>query len=838
MKKFILFLTFLFCYTLTQTVSAQSSAINWNDERQTIDGFGVSDGWIAKHLQVHPDKEAIMDLLFSRNGGAGFSILRQRIDPDFVNNDGTYNWNETDFLGSVWTAQQALARDCDLVWAVPWTPPSHWKTNNSEVNGGFLKTAHYQDWANAMEAYYQRMKNNHGINYYGISAQNEPGPKSWESCDWDRNNLRDFIKNNLGRTLNTRLIAPEATRWDNGTHSDDVEYWYSPIENDATAKGYVDILGGHAYPSSNIDHSQSNYGKPVWMTEWSYDVSNEDLSIENGVQWAYNWWRLLSNAQVNSVHFWWAVNMNEDGKQQGLINAAKIQSGQSGFSVAKRLYTLGNFSKFVRPGWVQINNQKTPATDLHVASFKDPSTNEFAIVVINKGSSSQSVTLNFNGFTCNTITPHRTSATQNLVQLSSISGGSSVTVSVPSKTVTTYVGTATPNTTAGQLKRKVNAGADDAEEKSDGSMDLVSGDLDFGSKPYHGIRFTNITIPQGATITSAKVQFTADKNGESTTANLVVKGQDSNDAGPFSTTQNNLSNKNRTSASQTWNVPAWNTANERSSNQQTPDLKAIIQEIVDMSGWQSGNDLAIFIEGTTGKRSAKTYEGNSADAPEITINFEEGNGSSETTVTVRAKMLSGTSDYLQLRVDNTTVHTWNISGNTYANYTHSLSDLGSNVKLYFADNGTDMQVDFMDVNTTRFQAEDQAVNTATWQNSSCGGSYKETMFCLGYIDFGDVYGASSSALRVDGTQFRIVADDPIMDQPTVVLYPNPSPGTATLQNLSAGASVKIYKLTGQLIRAKSADENGSLVIEGLSSGIYQIMIYEPSGQKALKLVVK
>ena len=107
------------------------------------------------------------------------------------------------------------------------------------------------------------------------------------------------------------------------------------------------------------------------------------------------------------------------------------------------------------------------------------------------------------------------------------------------------------------------------------------------------------------------------------------------------------------------------------------------------------------------------------------------------TITVRARMLSGSSDQLELRVNNTTVKIWTVSGSSYANYTHTISG-SNNVKIYFPDNGTDIQVNYIKVGSTTYQSEDQSVNTATWQGGSCGGSFSENMYCSGFIDYGTI----------------------------------------------------------------------------------------------------
>jgi hypothetical protein len=162
---------------------------------------------------------------------------------------------------------------------------------------------------------------------------------------------------------------------------------------------------------------------------------------------------------------------------------------------------------------------------------------------------------------------------------------------------------------------RVAVGDDDAEEAATGSVYLNSSDLELvfdGSNQTVGLRFTNVALPKGATITTAYVQFQADESQLELT-NLVVQGQAADNAATFTTASLNVSSRPRTTASVAWAPPAWNTVGEAGPNQRTPELKSVIQEIVDRSGWASGNALGILITGT-GHRTAEAYEGLPAGA--------------------------------------------------------------------------------------------------------------------------------------------------------------------------------------------------------------------------------
>jgi hypothetical protein len=169
-----------------------------------------------------------------------------------------------------------------------------------------------------------------------------------------------------------------------------------------------------------------------------------------------------------------------------------------------------------------------------------------------------------------------------------------------------------PAPSGGTIDVWVTQGSDDAEEyKSDGSMYIGSSDLELayedGTTPqWIGMRFQNITVPQGSGIANAYVQFTAD-NTNSEGTNLTIYGQDVSTAPTFENTNSNISGRDRTSTTVNWEPAAW-TGGERGVNQRTSDISSIIREIVGRGDWLSGNDLVIIIDGT-GEREAESYEG-------------------------------------------------------------------------------------------------------------------------------------------------------------------------------------------------------------------------------------
>lgn len=161
------------------------------------------------------------------------------------------------------------------------------------------------------------------------------------------------------------------------------------------------------------------------------------------------------------------------------------------------------------------------------------------------------------------------------------------------------------------LSVPVRAGADDASELENGTVNRGSGDLELGSDQgiptTTGVRFTGLQIPRGAQILNAAVQFNADELDRAA-ATLTVRAQAADHAGGFTTTAFDVSSRPVTAAFTAWSVPTWTVFGAQGPAQRTPNIASVVQEVVDRPGWASGNAIAIVITGS-GRRTAESFEG-------------------------------------------------------------------------------------------------------------------------------------------------------------------------------------------------------------------------------------
>lgn len=172
---------------------------------------------------------------------------------------------------------------------------------------------------------------------------------------------------------------------------------------------------------------------------------------------------------------------------------------------------------------------------------------------------------------------------------------------------------------------QVSASADDAEEDlGSGAVDLTSSDLELaveGGPQLVAVRFRDVGIPRNATVLSAHLQFTTDEVSAGA-VNLNLRGEAADNAPVFLAADGNLSTRPLTAAAVPWSPVDWPTVGEAAAAQRTPNLQAIVQEIVNRPGWVVGNAIVITLSGT-GTRVADSFDGSADGAPRLVLEYEE-----------------------------------------------------------------------------------------------------------------------------------------------------------------------------------------------------------------------
>jgi len=182
-----------------------------------------------------------------------------------------------------------------------------------------------------------------------------------------------------------------------------------------------------------------------------------------------------------------------------------------------------------------------------------------------------------------------------------------------------------PGCSAGlwSFTRQVSSSADDAEERipSGDMSEITSTDLELireaNTNQIVGIRFQQVTIPRGATIRYAAIEFEADE-AEAMATDLVIYGEAASNTAPFSPDSYNISRRALTTAQVPWQeLDPWYWVDAK---YHTPNLAPIVQEIIQRENWKNGNALTFIIKGS-GRRTAESYDGEPTAAPRLYVEY-------------------------------------------------------------------------------------------------------------------------------------------------------------------------------------------------------------------------
>jgi glucuronoarabinoxylan endo-1,4-beta-xylanase len=418
--------------------------VNSNLLKQKIVGFGASDAWQAGAIEAFPaaKRTKMLNLLFSTTAGAGLSMLRHRVPTGIEPSPGTWDWTTDD--ATVWLDKQARDRGVETVFSTPWSPPAWMKSNDDVNNGGSLEPAYYQAYATYLATYIQQYKAQFGVTIDAISLQNEPTENvPYESCLWSGQQFHDFLAGYLIPTfkadsIKTEVMMPENAWWDDSLAS-------QTLADPATAAG-VSIIASHDYGDSDDGESISPFddaiaaGKQTWETEVS-NLGTNDPSILDALGWAETIHNTIVVAEANAWNYWWLYNTNDTGGGDLIYGNSTLTD----FTVPKRLWTIGNFARFVRPGFNLIGLLSyNPEAGVYTSAFRQTSSGKLVIVAINTNTSAAALTVNLPAFAVAAMTPYETSSSLNLAELTSIPvANGSFTCTLDPQSVTTFVGKGT-----------------------------------------------------------------------------------------------------------------------------------------------------------------------------------------------------------------------------------------------------------------------------------------------------------------------------------------------------------------------------------------------------------
>ncbi|UCD25810.1 MAG: glycoside hydrolase family 30 protein [Gemmatimonadota bacterium] len=378
--------------TLTDTVAFGESAPTSEGEIyvfvdptktfQTFLGIGGSlTDASAETLAKLPEaqQQELLNAYYDIESGIGYTIARTNINScDFSSGSYTYVDEGDKELESFSIAhdlefkipliKRAMAASGDRLklFASPWSPPAYMKDNNDMLHGGKLLPEYAHSWA----LYYTKFIKSYreeGVPVWGITIQNEPmATQIWESCIYQAEEERDFLKNHLGPVMVEEGLGDvNIIVWDH--NRDLIVQRAQTIFDDPDAAKYAWGIGFHWYEDwtggvqmyDNVALVNELYpDKHILFTEGTPASFEPD---------AYERWDLGEEYGRSMIHDFnsgaegwtdWNILLDEQGGPNHVGNFcfapihADTRTGELFYT--NSYYYIGHLSKFIRPGAKRI----------------------------------------------------------------------------------------------------------------------------------------------------------------------------------------------------------------------------------------------------------------------------------------------------------------------------------------------------------------------------------------------------------------------------------------------------------------------------------------------------
>jgi O-glycosyl hydrolase len=387
----------------------------------------------------------------SEQGTASRITAPERRSECFLNSDGTYNWNKQ--IGQQWFLNKAA-----LTYNVPdiigWqnSPPVQYTVRGlgfreyGDPKQSILKTGSYSDYGKFLSNVILHFKQT-GVNINYVSPLNEPqwdwmpsasgADAGQEGSPWTNQEISNVVKA-IGTEFNNQNITSKIFVSEAGNigcllsgtgvaYNQLSDLWDKTSSlNITNVASLSNVVSSHSYgtdisASSLVSNRQTlkdrltalNSNLEYWQTEYSLLGTGYQFGQATGrnltpMECAISLARVIHSDLVtaNATGWqWWTTfefekNLSPE-ERYSLIRVALNTTNTAGlYRPTKLLYTLGNYSHFIRPGMKRLDISRSDnlaeidaIANLMVSAYLNESTNEVVYVVINPTSTEKGIKL-------------------------------------------------------------------------------------------------------------------------------------------------------------------------------------------------------------------------------------------------------------------------------------------------------------------------------------------------------------------------------------------------------------------------------------------------------------
>jgi hypothetical protein len=368
----------------------------------------------------------------------------------FLNADGTYDWTKQ--AGQQWFVEKAAKTYHAEIMGWQNCPPVQFTKRGlgfKEYGDGhstILKSDKYGAYGDFLAKVVNHFNEN-GIKIGYISPLNEPqyewspsssgGTISQEGSPWTNAEIHDVVVaiNSAFESNNTdaKIVVGEAGSINSllssgGYASDQLNDLWSPSGADYFGKlsKLAMIPTSHSYwtdgSASDLCQKRAQLGTRIksmgldyWETEYSllgdgykFGHTNSTLTpMESGISLARIIHNDLKLANASAWQWWTVFGTDWSSEDRYVLIPYALNTTKTDgiYRTTKLLYTLGNYSRFIRPGMVRIDvdrsdnlSDENAVTNQMVTGYYDSITNNVVFVAVNASTSDVSIKLDVNNF--------------------------------------------------------------------------------------------------------------------------------------------------------------------------------------------------------------------------------------------------------------------------------------------------------------------------------------------------------------------------------------------------------------------------------------------------------
>lgn len=377
--------------------------------------------------------------------------------------EGSYNWNKQAGQQYFLRKAKASGVEHFVLFAnsPPVSLTTNGKAWRSKTSSDYnLRDLNYYAYADFISNVLQHFRDEENINFSYISPVNEPQydwttsgdpPSASQEGTSCRNSqlkgLVSVLNNSLAaKNLNTKIMITEAAAWNylngnylsfitpSGTHSQ-LDYFFNQTSGgDLRNLSHLpNEIGAHSYWTDrkdkeikqnreNVYNTAVAYGIKLHQTEWCALNGNDnegdvdgippyktatpmdmalylakiiyaDMKYAQVISWSY--WTSLSVERYSQKNRFYLIRLRPEGGDY-----ASVYNNDGTASADKNLWVLGNYSRFVRPGYQRVGLTGVDGTDgnemseLMGTAYLAPDHSKVVVVLTNMSKESKSLTLN------------------------------------------------------------------------------------------------------------------------------------------------------------------------------------------------------------------------------------------------------------------------------------------------------------------------------------------------------------------------------------------------------------------------------------------------------------